>query len=184
VSTPERTRSSLRTAIAYEEFRGDFFENDGAPSLILTVDGKPTREQRREYLESWTRRHRRKHRVGLAWNGMKVDSISSNLQEAQASEVADAIVRDVARICRIYPAELLHVSVQGTRPPASAELWADLLFRFTLLPRMRRIERALAADVDLFPDKSLYPRFDVSEFVRGDIATTGNLVHELVQTAS
>jgi HK97 family phage portal protein len=179
----EQHAATLRTAAAYEDYRGRWFENDGAPSLVLEVPGAPDKTQRREILEAWTKRHQRQpNRVGLAWNGMKVTPIQkASLQEAQASEVADQIARDDARIQRIYPSELLHVSIAGTRPPQSAELWTDLFWRFSLLPRVRRIERAIAVDRTVFPDPARYPRFDPTEFVRGDITTTANLVHMLVQ---
>jgi len=63
----------------------------------------------------------------------------------------------------------------------STEHTADTFMRFSLTPRMRRIERAFAADRDLFPDRALYPRFDTTEFTRGDTATMASKVHQLVQ---
>lgn len=184
MATPDMHRQMIRTAAAYEEYRGAYFENDGTPGLVIEHPGKPDRQQRKDVLEAWITRHARPRnagRVGIAWDGMKVTPLSNNLRDSQAAEVADVIVRDVARAWRIFPPELLHVSIQGEQAAKSAESWSDIFFRFSLLPRLRRIERAIAADLDAFPDPSLYPRFDVTEFVRGDVATTATLVHELVQ---
>jgi HK97 family phage portal protein len=184
IASSDLHRRLLKTAVDFDDYRGAYFQNDGMPGIVLEHPGKPTRDQRRDIIEAWSKRHtkpRNAGRIGMTWDGMKVTPLNSNLRDSQAVEVADNIVRDVARAWRIYPSELLHVSIQGTRPPASAEVWSDLFFRFTLLPRLRRVERAIAADRDVFPDIKRYSRFDVSEFVRGDVATTANVIHMLAQ---
>jgi HK97 family phage portal protein len=179
----DQHRRSLRTAAAYDEFRGRWFENDGTPGILLSTDQKLTRDDRKDLLDDWVRRHSRPEnagRPGLAWNGVKVDRYTPDLQQAQAVEIAEAVAREMGRILRLYPVDLLHVATR--RPPQTISEWIDPFVRLTLWPRMRRIVLALHQDPDLFPDKALYPRFDLTEFVRGDIATTGMLVHGLVQS--
>jgi hypothetical protein len=91
------------------------------------------------------------------------------------------VALDVARAWRIYPPDLLHAAI-GRRPlPVSAEVWADLFLRFSMLARFRRVERAISADRDIFPDPRQYARFDVDELLRGDITTIASMIHELVQ---
>ena len=184
VSTQQLHQTSLRTASSYEEYKGRYFDNDSIPGVVLEHPGRPTPTQRRQILESWSARHagpRRQGRPGLLWGGMKLNVPTRTLKDAQASELADAIARDVARMLRIYPAELLHVSIQGSGAPKTAELWSDLFWRFSLFPRVRRIERAISHDTDLFPDRRRYCRFDASDLIRGDVATTASVVHMLVQ---
>ncbi|MEZ5101176.1 MAG: phage portal protein [Thermoleophilia bacterium] len=186
VAAPDLHRRSLRTAAAYEEYRGSYFERMGMPGLVLEIPGKPSPDDRKEIVREWVRKHggpTRSGGVGLSWGGMKVNPLGFNLKEAQAAELAEAIARDVARAWRIYPADLLHAAAAGS--PRTPESTADLFFRFSLLPRARRIERALYADVHLFGQERArprpYPRFDPSEFLRGDISTTANVIHMLVQ---
>jgi hypothetical protein len=48
-------------------------------------------------------------------------------------------------------------------------------------PRLARIERALHADPDLFPDRDLYPEFDVSKIIRTDAKTKAEVEHMQIQ---
>jgi len=116
----------------------------------------------------------------MIWGGATVEPISPNLRDSQTAEIADTIVRDVARMFRIVPAELLATTIASSSLP-QPEHAADLFVRFTLLSRLRRIERALASDPDLFPDRARYPLFDMSNFLRGDLATRATVVHMLRQ---
>jgi HK97 family phage prohead protease len=120
----------------------------------------------------------------MIWGDVKdVKQLAPTLQESQAVELSNAVALDVARMWRIYPAELLHAAIGRPAPPKSAELWADIFLRFSLLHRMRRIERGISADRDLFPDarNRRYARFDIEELLRGDIATIAMMIHHLVQ---
>lgn len=186
VGTTDLHRSSVSGALDYESFRGRYFANDATPGVVLSHPGKElTSEQRVDLLRSWMRRHAgpdKRGLPGLVWGGMTVQNLAgSSMRDAQGTELADAIVRDVAREFRIFPPALLHAAVDSNAGIVSAEATADMFMRFSLQGRMRRIERAFAADADLFPDRSLYPRFDTTEFTRGDIATMASKVHQLVQ---
>lgn len=177
-------RQTILTARAFVEYQGRYFENDATPGIVLEHPGRPNLQQRRDLLAAWMRRHsgpRNAGRPGLVWGGTKVTTLSSSMRDAQGAEIADSIARDVARALRIYPADLLHASLAGTRLPASAEVWGDLFVRFSLLGRLRRIERGLAADPDLFPDWVESPRFDTLDLTRGDIRTQADTIRDLVQ---
>ena len=50
-----------------------------------------------------------------------------------------------------------------------------------MLHRLCRIKEALANDRDLFPFSRMRPRFDVTEYLRGGISTTGSPATKLVQ---
>lgn len=184
VGTTELHRTSIRGAQDYESFRGRYFQNDATPGIVLSHPGNPTTEQRVDLMRSWLRRHQGpdgRLLPGLVWGGMDVKQLTSSMRDAQATELADAIVRDVAREFRIFPPALLHAAVDSNAGIISAEATADMFMRFSLQGRMRRIERAFAADRQLFPDRALYPRFDTAEFTRGDIATMAARVHQLTQ---
>lgn len=183
VSTLDLHAQGLRTAWAYEVYRAAYFENGAQPGLVIQHPGNPTKETRQDMLEGWSKRHGgspRSHRVGMIWGGATVETITPTLRDSQTAEIADTIVRDVARMFRIQPAELLATTLASSSLP-SPEHTADLFVKFSLLSRLRRIERALASDVDLFPDRTRYPLFDMSNFLRGDLSTRATVVHMLRQ---
>jgi HK97 family phage portal protein len=183
-STTGLHRKPLLIAQQFDEFRGRYFANDGLPGIILNVQGQPTKNQRRDILESWVKRHggvRQANRPGIVWGGTTVEKLDTDLQKAQAADVADSITRDVARMFKIIPLEMLHATVRVFEPPESLR---DKFSLLTLKPRSRRIEAALYADRDLFPDRrasGVRPRLDMSEFLYGDVLTTSTIVHDLVQ---
>jgi HK97 family phage portal protein len=188
ISKLDLHKRPLRTALALEEYRGRYLENDGTPGLLLDASGSnPTKLQRDEFLESWTAKHSSPENAGkpgIIWGSVKaVTQLAPNLHDSQASELTEGVVREVARMMRIYPAELLHAQMQ-TRTQPSAEQLSDVFVRFSCLPRMRRIERALWSDYELFPNRKLYPRFDVSELLRADYATTATMIHQLIQVGA
>jgi len=118
VGTTELHRTSIRGAQDYESVRGRYFQNDATPGLVLSHPGNPTSEQRVDLLRAWVRRHSGpdgRLLPGLVWGGMSVQQLTSSMRDAQATELADAIVRDVAREFRIYPASLLHAAVASAR---------------------------------------------------------------------
>lgn len=185
VGTTELHRTSIAGALDYESFRGRYFANDATPGLILKHPGMLTKEQRTDLLRAWVQRHAgadKRGLPGILWGGMDiVQGTTSSMRDAQGTELADAIVRDVAREFRIFPPALLHAAVDSNAGIISAEATADMFMRFSLMDRMRRVERAFAADRDMFPTRDMYPRFDTAEFTRGDIATMAGKVHQLVQ---
>jgi HK97 family phage portal protein len=181
-------RNTIQGADDYERFRGAYFANDATPGIVLEVPGSPTTEQRRDLMRAWMRRHQgpdKRNMPALLTGGAKATHLAANMRDSQGAELADVIKRDVATMFNIHPAELLHVTVSGAGGSHyTPEAMADTFMRMTLKSRMRRIERALAADRDLFPDRNLYPRFDPSEFTRGDISTMASKVHQLVQVGA
>jgi len=181
IARPEIHRKQLQTMRSFIEFQGRYFENDAATGVILNMPGQPNRTQRKDIVDSFVRRRagsRNGFRVGTLWGGVTAEVLASNMTDAQGPAVAENITRTVAQMWGIFPVEVLHATI---RTPETPEAVADKLWRVTLMPRARRLERAFHADVDLFPDRALYPKFDASDFVRGDIATTATVIHELVQ---
>jgi HK97 family phage portal protein len=184
IGTTQLHRDSIRGAQDYEAYRGRYFANDATPGLILTHPGQPTKEQRVDLLRAWMQRHQgpdKRSLPGMLWGGMTAQQMQTSMKDSQGTELADAIVRDVAREFRIYPAALLHAAVDSNAGLTSTEMTANMFLRFSLRGRLQRIARAFAADRDLFPDRRYYPRFDTGEFQLGDIQTMADRAHKLVQ---
>lgn len=183
VSTTALHARQLRTANEFETFRGAYFQHGGQPTVVISHPGNPTDEQKEALLDSWVARHgsaQNAHRPGLVYGGAEVTALPATMRDAQGSETAVQVVQDVARMFRIYPAELLHTSLAGGGSGVGDQ-WADLFARFSLFPRMRRIERAISADPDLFPQRRRYMRFDASDFTRANVDTLADVAHQLVQ---
>jgi HK97 family phage portal protein len=183
LSTIRLHTRQLRNALSYEDYRGEYFDNDASAGLVITHPGNPNKTVRKDILDGWTRRQAgagNRHKPGILWGGMTLQPLGVTLKDSQAVELADSIARDVARMFRIYPGALLmHFEKGGL--PMTVEAVGDLFWRFSLFGRVRRVERALASDLDLFPDRSLWPAFDPAGLVKGDITTTASVAHSLIQ---
>jgi HK97 family phage portal protein len=184
-STLSMNSRTFRWAGAYEEYRGRYFENDGAVDQV--IEGGPgTKEQRDEMLQGWARSFggpARKGKIGMLWGQASLKQMNNTLQSAQAAELSVSIAQDVARAFRIYPASLLYAEQQPHREP-NLEFIRGQFYSYTLMPRLRRIEDALHADAELFPDPGLYPMFDTADFLRADLATLSVAAHAMTQTGS
>lgn len=185
ISTPDMHRSGLKVAASYDLYRGRYLDNDGTPGIILEVPGSPDKQKRQDMLQGWMKRHagvNQAGKPGLLWGGAKANQLTPNLRDSQAAEVADSIVRDVGRMFRFYPLELLHGEIKGS--PRTAEASSDIFVRFTCMTRMRRLERAVSSDSDLFPNRRSYARLDTSELLRADFATAATVAHNLIQVGA
>jgi len=112
--------------------------------------------------------------------GAEVGNINITPRDAQFTEAINLSVLDIARIFRV-PAWLLGVE-QSHEKPLSVEHEAQRWFRYSLSPRLFRIESAINSDPDLFAFSPYYARFDTSDLLRGDLATEANIAKTLVQT--
>ena len=73
----------------------------------------------------------------------------------------------MARIFR-WPRDLLELTDESN---ASDEQRSIRLLKFYLLPRLKRIERALAADSEMFGGSRLFPEFLTESLLRADMKT-------------
>lgn len=176
-----RHATMLNGQMALQEFRGRFFDNDATPNLLLSHPGSPGIDQRRELRDSWQGTHGGPNgaKTGFLWGGITAQQLSSTLEQSQVEQLLSLDVMDVARIFSIYPRELL-IADPAARLP-DAENVSHLFHSITLLSRMRRIERAVSGDREIFPDPSVYCSFDSANFTRGSVAVTAAMVHQLVQ---
>jgi HK97 family phage portal protein len=172
--------TSLGVALAQEEFVGRYFRNDARPGVVLTFPGTVTREQAREWSEVWNSDHAgvgNAHRTAVLGAGGDVKTIPVTLGDAQFVESQNFSLAQIARMFRV-PLALL--DAQATHPSNTEQESLNFL-NFSLLPRIRRIERAFRADPDLFGGGDLYPEFFVDEFLRTDAKTRAEVLHSQVQ---
>lgn len=165
-------RQALGIALAAEEYAGRSYQNDATPGLAITVPGNLGRQQANEMLNVWRETHAglsNAQKPAILTNGASIEKLGMTLADAELVTSRRYGVEDVARIFRIPPA-LLAVPNAGANQSAEEE---SLRFvRYGLMPRLRRIEMALRADDDLFPERSpLTPEWLVDGLLRADTQT-------------
>ena len=161
-------RNAIGNALAVEEFAGRFFRNDASPGVALKFPGNLTPEQAREFAEIWNQQHAgvgNARRTGVLGGGGDITVLPVSLEDAQFIETMRYGVAEIARIFRV-PKSLLE---EGDPGETANEV--ERVAKFSLLPRFRRIERAFAADADLFAGSGMFPEFLADGLMRPDTVT-------------
>lgn len=164
-------RNALGNAVAISDFVSRYFANDASPGLALKIPGTITAQQAKQILEIWQSSHggvMNSHRPAVLASGAELDKVPITLGDALVIEAQQYNVREVARIFNVPPSLL---GADGSATAASAAEEADRFVKFSLGPRLRRIELALRADPDLFGGTELFPEFLADSLLRPDTAT-------------
>ena len=164
-------RNALGNAVAISDFISRYFANDASPGLALKIPGTITSQQAKQILEIWQSSHggvMNSHRPAVLASGAELDKVPITLEDALVIEAQQYNVREVARIFNVPPSLL---GAEGAATASSAHEEADRFLKFSLGPRLRRIELALRADPDLFGGTDLYPEFLADALLRPDTAT-------------
>ena len=191
VSLLQVHRDPLGSAIAMQKFEGDYFRNGAIPPFWLT--GFQSREQAKEARDAHDAEHKgvgRQWKPGFLWGAAQVMSIPISMQDALFIEAKNLSIEDICRIWR-WPRSFAELRDEQQVTDRNARM-ADFL-KLNLNPRLRRIERAFAADPDIFWDTGLFGEFLTHALERADFVTrvrgykdarqggwiTGNEVREL-----
>jgi HK97 family phage portal protein len=164
-------KNALGNAVAISDFVSRYFANDASPGLALKIPGQITSQQAKNILEIWQSSHggvMNAHRPAVLASGAELDKVPITLEDALVIEAQQYNVREVARIFNVPPSLL---GAEGTTSTASAHEEADRFLKFSLGPRLRRIELAFRADPDLFGGTELFPEFLVDSLLRPDTST-------------
>jgi HK97 family phage portal protein len=164
----ELHRDAIGNAVGLQGFSGDFFKNNGQPPFWFT--GAKNAEQAREILALHNEQHAgqgKRWKAGALHGEIDVKSLPISMQDAQFVEANRLSVEDACRIWR-WPKELMEFST-GERPPTDENAWTARMLKFYLLPRLKRIERAFAADADLFGASGLIGEFLTAALERADL---------------
>jgi hypothetical protein len=89
----------------------------------------------------------------------------------------------VEQVARIYgvPQDLIGGALDRGIA-ATAEQVGLRFLSFFLMPRLKRIEMAFAADLDLFADTDVYPKFVTDDLLRADALTKAQVQHMQIQS--
>lgn len=165
-------RQTLGLGMALDEFGGTTLGNRAVPLGVLSVKGRITDPAARDNLRrEWADRFKgskRGNNIAILDDGATFDAVSMPLSDAQYIEQRKINGADIARIYGIAP-EMIGYESGGSLTYSTVEAQAIGFVRYSLRPRLVRIEQALFADRDLFSNiGGLLPRFDTNELLRGD----------------
>jgi HK97 family phage portal protein len=175
-------RQALGTALALQEFQGRYFANDATPSGAIVMPGSTTKTRALEILDLWKASHGGVSNAGnpaILSGGSTYEKIGVSLVDAQFVEAQRFSLEQVADMFRV-PSDLIGGPVERG-VAATAEQVGLRFLVFYLLPRLRRIELALDADLDLFANTDVYPKFTTDDLLRADALTKAQVQHYQIQ---
>lgn len=172
---------TLGIGIAQQKRQSALLANGVTGGLAIEFPEGVKREEAEKWRDLFDDRHAGASNAGttkVVGNGAKITPIGMTQSDAQFVETLNLTINDISLITNV-PVWLL-VYMQGTKgvtPEHEMQRW----LYHGLGPRLARIESAFNADGDLFGPGDLFAAFDVSDFVRGDLASEDKIAHDQVQ---
>lgn len=163
-------REALGLALATEEHSARMFGNGARVGGILTTEGTPKPEDRKEMRESWQQTHgglANAFKTALLWGGIKYQPLAMQNDEAQLIEQRRFQIEEICRFARVLPIMIGHSDKAATFASAEQMFLAHVVH--TLGPWYARLEQS--ADANLLTDKEreqgLYFKFLPQALMRG-----------------
>jgi len=175
-------RQKLSSIQAQDEFQGRFYGQGTLIGGVIQIPDFVTDEQAKAILAHWQATKSglaNAHLPALLQNGATFQRTGLSLEDSQFVETERLGLLQVAHIFRIPPSFL-----GADNAAVSFEQDNLRFYTLSLAPRLRRIELALRADPDLFPDTFLYPEFDTRPLLRTDAMTKAQVEHLQIQDGS
>lgn len=171
----------LGAMLAAQRFEGSHYQNNARPDLAILFPDGIKREQAREWRTEWEGTYGGPENAGKVvplGGGATVFPIpATSMKDAQFVESRQYSVEEVGRIMDVDPVLLGAAGDNDARGAA-----VQHFLHIQLPPRLRRVERALRADPDLFgPSTVLYPESEVNELMFADPITRAQVQHYRVQ---
>lgn len=172
-------RQAVGTALAADDYAGEFFANGAAPSIALTYPQgvAPTEAQQNHLREQFTDRYTgqgNRHKPLLLVNGGGVEQVSLSAEDAQLLETRKFQVIEIARAFGVPP-HMIGETSASTSWGSGIEQMSIGFVRYTLGPHLRRIEQEL--------NRKLWPRspryfveFNRDGLLAGDSKTESEVI--------
>jgi HK97 family phage portal protein len=176
-------RPDLGTILAQHEFAGRFY---GQGTHVGTVVNLPAdavisdeqAERLSQSLQTQKSGVSNAHKPIIMQKGATLERLNLSMADAQFVESEHLNLLQVAHIFRIPPSFLVPQQRSGNQMFEQDNL---RFYTLGLAPRLRRIELAFFADADLFPQRIIYPEFDVRKLLRTDAKTQAEVDHFAIQ---
>jgi len=170
LSPVAQARQMLGIAAAREEYEGRFYGNNASAGYWIKHPGTLSKDAADRLKADIDAKHKG---VGNAWRpgvleeGMDVADMGMPLKDQQFIELQQFNATQIAHLMQVPPSwiggttgdSLTYSTVEGE---------ALHYVKFKLTPKLVRVEKALAADPDVFPYGGRYPKFNVEGLLRGD----------------
>ena len=169
VSLIQMHRDPLGSSLAMQKFEGDYFRNYAVPPFFFT--GAANKQQAQDLLDMHNANHAgagKQWRVGALWGSTDVKPMTISLNDALFADAKRLSIEDVCRIWN-WPKHLVQVLSTETRQDLD-QLMA-MIVKVNVLPRLRRIERAFAADPDIFEGSGMFGEFLTAGLERADLSS-------------
>jgi HK97 family phage portal protein len=164
-------RETIGGAIALDRYGHRVYRNGPVMRGVVTMKGRLSPQARREFHKEWramTTRGRQ-HGVPILDEDAQFNPVSMPLHDMEYVELKRLAVAEIARIL-LVPASAIGGSGDGSLTYRTVEGDALNFLKYGLQgPSFARIQQALMADRDLFPDpETRYCAFKTSELLRPD----------------
>lgn len=172
-------RQAVGTALAADDFAGEFFANGAHPSIVLSYPQGvvPTESQQNYLRDQFSERHTghgNRQRPLLLVNGGKAEPISLSAEDAQLLETRKFQVIEIARAFGVPP-HMIGETSASTSWGSGIEQMSIGFVRYTLGPHLRRIEQEL--------NRKMWPRspryfveFNRDGLLAGDSKTESEVI--------
>lgn len=156
-------RQAVGTALAADEYSGEFFANGATPSSVIKYPQgvAPTDAQQKQLRDTFAEKHTgtgNRHKPLLLVNGGELQSVSMTAADAQLLETRKYQVLDIARAFGVPP-HMIGETTAATSWGSGIEQLSIAFVRYTIGPHLRRIEQEL--------NRKLWPR-SLKYFVEAD----------------
>jgi HK97 family phage portal protein len=162
---------------AQEQYLGRFYGQGVGKRIGIEVPGPLQPDEAKRIVDSVVASKagiENSHLPLITTNNARIVDVGLSLEDAQYVESEKINLVQAAHIHRIPPKFL-------TGEGDLSEWDFIALHQVSVAPRLRRIVKALHTDPDLFPDRKLYPEFDVRELARTDAKTKAEVEHMQIQ---
>lgn len=163
-------REALGLALVAEEHSARMFGNGARVGGILTADGTPKPEDRKEMRDSWQATYggvANAFKTALLWGGIKYQPVAMQADEAQLIEQRRFQIEEICRFARVLPIMIGHYDKAATFASAEQMFLAHVVH--TLGPWYARLEQS--ADINLLTDqerqRGMYFKFLPQALMRG-----------------
>jgi len=176
-------KQAVGTALAADDFAGEFFANGAHPSMVVTYpEGIAPDKTQQEYLrEQFTERYVGKgnrQKPMLLVNGGKVEPVSLSAEDAQLLETRKFQVIEIARAFGVPP-HMVGETSASTSWGSGIEQMSIGFVRYTLGPHLRRIEQEL--NRKLWPKSYKYfVEFNRDGLLAGDSKTEAEVMGKAI----
>lgn len=180
----QRYASSIGVALAKQEYEASLYEHGVLGGTVVTFPTGVTKEQADPWKDLWNSQNAGSSNAAttkVIGGGASVTQIGMTQRDAQFVEASGLSTLDICNIFGV-PANLLNQNEKAAKavlPEHEEARWVS----HYLAPELRRIEKSMYSDPDLFgPFSKLYPLFDSSGLIHPDSATKASILSTKVQT--